>query len=101
MLLHVWLAEGDRFGGKGGVDIVSTPNLTLRGGSVATPQARENGALMGRNQAGCRDMISQDLRRSFGQELGKGKPLGFSDIFTLTLLTLGRGSKVSFFNQWI
>lgn len=56
------LVEGDWFGGKGNVDIVSTPNLILRAGSVATPQARENGALMERNQAGCRVLkISWDL----------------------------------------
>lgn len=62
------LVEGDWFGGKGDVDIVSTPNLILKGRNVATLQARENGGLMERNQVGFRDLkISQDLRRSFGQ----------------------------------
>lgn len=39
------LVEGDWFGGKGIVEIVSTANLILREGSLLTPQVRENGAL--------------------------------------------------------
>lgn len=63
--MYICVIEGDWFGGKGNVDIVSTPNLILRGGSIVIPQARENGALMERNQAGCRDLkISRDLNRS-------------------------------------